>query len=203
MSSFIGHSLAAWTIHKSIGFSPHKTPTKLDRLLWLGWLILVAVAPDLDAFIPALHSSAHEGLRITHSLLSCQILPILTTLFLWIWGLRKRDLLIAGLQVSSIGFSQIILDLLVGVTPLPLLWPLSSQIFKLSFGVLPSAGKLHLSNYYLYYNLLIELGVLAPLSYCTCRLSVAKQLTWGDRLTILFLILISARFMYFAYGLSR
>ena len=210
MSSFVGHSLAAWTIHKSSGFFLNKAPTRLNRLLWLGWLIVVAVAPDLDHFIPALHSSVHEGLRITHSLLICQILPVLTTLFLWIWGqkafgslLPARALLIAGVKVSLVGFSQIILDLLVGVTPLPLLWPFSSQMFKLPFGVLPSAGKLQLSNYDLYYNLFIELGVLAPLSYCTCRLSVAKPLTWRARVIILFLMLVSARFMYLACRLSR
>ncbi|NEO86663.1 MAG: hypothetical protein F6J87_20755 [Spirulina sp. SIO3F2] len=80
MSSFLGHSLTAWTI------AP--LPNSRSRWLWLGWLTVVALAPDCDYVIPWFHPSANEGLRITHALLSCQILPVLTILWLWWRGVR-------------------------------------------------------------------------------------------------------------------
>ena len=59
--------------------------------------------------------------------------------------------------------SHPLLDLLVGAHGLPLLWPFTDRQVALPFGLLPSAGRLALDNYYLWRNLLIELGVLVPL----------------------------------------
>jgi hypothetical protein len=67
-------------------------------------------------------------------------------------------------QAMLAGLSHLLLDLLVGVTPLPVWWPFSFQRVQLPFGILPSAGGLSLSNPYLYRNTLIELGILIPLS---------------------------------------
>lgn len=92
--------------------------------------------------------------------------------------------------------------ILVGVTALPLLWPITSNVFKLPFGLLPSAGKPSLSNYYFYCNLGIEMGALVPLS-CGLLISQYKRLSvwrWG---IISLLLSVSAYFMYWAYGLSR
>ncbi len=66
-------------------------------------------------------------------------------------------------QVILAALSHLVLDLLVGVTPLPLLFPLSKIPFKLPWGILPSAGKIALNNYYFYRNLLLEMGVLLPI----------------------------------------
>ncbi len=55
------------------------------------------------------------------------------------------------------------MDLLVGVHPMPLFWPLNSNLIVLPFGVLPSAGKLNIFNHYFWRNLVIESGVLLPI----------------------------------------
>jgi inner membrane protein len=59
--------------------------------------------------------------------------------------------------------SHLLLDFSVGVHALPLLWPLLPGEFVAPIGILPSAGRLALGNFYLWRNLLIELGVLLPL----------------------------------------
>ena len=202
MSSFIGHSLVAWTIGSTASRTEISTRRHND-FLWLGWLIVVALAPDLDYILPILHPSAHAGLRITHSLLACQLLPILTLIYLRFKEESKPVFWASARQLILAGFSHIGLDLLVGVTALPLMSPLSDQVFKLPFGVLPSAGKLSLFNYYLYYNLAIELGVLVPLSFCWYYLRASKKLTWRGWLIVGFLLLLSGRCMYWSYRLSR
>jgi len=65
MSSFIGHSLAA-----IITYYVEKQPTSRNTRYWLGWLIIVASAPDVDHIIPALHLlPSHQ--KITYSPLPC------------------------------------------------------------------------------------------------------------------------------------
>ena len=172
------------------------------RVLWGGWLIIVAVIPDLDYVVPWLHPSAHDGLRITHSLLFAALLPALTLLGLKFAGVGRETLKHSGLLLVLAGFSHIGMDLLVGVTALPLLWPVSDRLFRLPFGLLPSAGKLSWVNFYFYYNLSIELGVLLPLIACIFirKSSIAAQARW---VLIVSLLLVSAGFMHWAYGLSR
>jgi hypothetical protein len=83
MSSLVGHSLVACTVY---GVVDCPWSQERDRRLWLIWLIWVAIAPDLDYVIPRLSPYTHQGLRITHSLVSCQILPFLTLLGLRLAG---------------------------------------------------------------------------------------------------------------------
>ncbi len=65
MSSFIGHSLAAISM-----YSVEKQPPSPNKIYWLGWLIIIASAPDIDHIIRALHlRSQHQDIRITHSIL--------------------------------------------------------------------------------------------------------------------------------------
>lgn len=51
---------------------------------------------------------------------------------------------------------------MVGAHPLPLLWPFAEYQVSTPIGVLPSAGRIDPLNYFLWRNLLIELGVLLP-----------------------------------------
>src|SRR5215470_12571581 len=75
MSSFLGHSLAAYSVASAIRKS---LASPSGRLSWALWLIALASAPDMDYLIPALNSSAHQGLRITHSIAFSLILPLCT-----------------------------------------------------------------------------------------------------------------------------
>jgi inner membrane protein len=164
MSSFIGHSLPALSLHFSRQ-QQHQSSiySSKYRNLWLIWLILVAWLPDIDHFVPALHASAHQGLRITHSIFVSLILPCCTVLILRLLKFKGRELGILSSQLILAALSHLVFDLLTGAMALPLLYPLSLQTYKLPFGLLPSAGRISLFNYYLYQNLFIEMGVLLPL----------------------------------------
>ncbi|HEY9609217.1 metal-dependent hydrolase [Allocoleopsis sp.] len=199
MSSFIGHSLAAFST-----YSLEKQPASSNRKSWLGWLIIIASAPDIDHIIPALHLTyQYQDVRISHSILLSLVLPFCTILLLTLLGSKGRSLIIRSQQVILAGLSHLVLDLLTGVNRLPLLWPLSNEIFKLPFGILPSAGGVNLFNYFLYRNLLIEIGVLAPLVYIAFLINHDKSNTRQQRFRIGGLLLISICFMIWSFSLRR
>ena len=156
----------------------------------------------MDYVIPFLNPQSHEGLRITHSILFSSLLPCLTILFLLRYRRGPKIIFISGVELFLASLSHIFLDLLVGVTPLPLLWPMSIYEFKLPFGVLPSAGKISLTNDYFYSNLDIEMGILLPCSILLylSNLRPKTLFSWG---LMTFLIVVAAYFIHIAYGLSR
>jgi membrane-bound metal-dependent hydrolase YbcI (DUF457 family) len=199
MSSFIGHSLAAYSLAAA---TQHRRGAAPLRLLWAGWLIVLASAPDADYLIPALNSRAHHGIRITHSVALSLVLPLCTIAVLGLAVRGGRELKSLAVCAALAGLSHLVLDFLVGVTPLPLLWPFSTATFTSPIGILPSAGGLRLSNYYLYRNLLIEIGILAPLLY------VARGVYCGTigarhRARIILLLVIAGCFIAWSLGLSR
>jgi membrane-bound metal-dependent hydrolase YbcI (DUF457 family) len=171
--------------------------------MWLGWLLVLACAPDMDYVVPALGSPAHQGRRVTHSVAFSLVLPLLTVGALYfVKGLQSRRRRLLSVCAVLAGLSHLVLDFLVGVTPLPLLWPLGSTAFSSPVGILPSAGRIRLSNYYFYRNLFIELGVLAPSLY------VARGLYLGgggdrDRVRTLILLLVAGCFAAWSVSLSR
>ena len=200
MSSVFGHSFIGWAIFNK---SHHNQGKYLDRICWLCWYILIAIAPDFDYLIPFLHPSANEGLRITHSLAFSLILPLLTLVYLFTNDRYKPEIKKYILPLIFAGLSNLIMDLLVGVTALPLLYPFSDRTLKLPFGILPSAGKISFSNYYFYRNLIIELGVLIPLNYCFLLITNKQKITTKKLTYILISGVISIYFMWVSYNLSR
>ena len=160
MSSFLGHALAGWAAFALT--EPRPGRGRFPR--WPLWLVFVALFPDLDYGVAGLQSRYHGGLRITHSLAFALLVPLLTTVVLALCGARGTELRLKSLQVVLAGLSHLLLDLLVGVTPAPLLWPLTGTLFRLPFGVLPSAGHPRPSNPLFYRNLLIEMGALLPVA---------------------------------------
>ena len=178
MSSFVGHSLAAVTVYVATEFVilPDCRPKRFwlgkSQLIWLGWLIIIASIPDLDYVVKSWNSYQNQGLRISHSIAFSLIAPCLTTLAFLL--LKSRQVWRRSFQVILAGLSHLALDLLVGVTPLPLLFPLVKVPFKLPFGILPSAGRIDPDNYYFYRNLCLEMGVLLPLLIIVCLLSINR-----------------------------
>jgi inner membrane protein len=160
MSSFAGHALAAATTY-ALGPRPGGTR---GRTLWLAWLVVLAWAPDVDYLVRSLDRGPDHRLRITHSLAFGLLLPALTAGTLRAAGVRSGLLVRLVVQAVGASLSHVVLDLLVGVTALPLFWPVSSARVRLPFGLLPSAGRLDLANPLLYRNMLIELGALLPLA---------------------------------------
>ncbi|HVG19475.1 MAG TPA: metal-dependent hydrolase [Blastocatellia bacterium] len=199
MSSFVGHSLAAYSLFSLDRQMPLSTPW---RAVWLGWLVVLASAPDIDYLVPALASPAHQGRRVTHSIALSMALPLFSVGVLYfVKRLKSRRRLLSVCALLA-GLSHLTLDFLVGVTPLPLLWPLDSAAFSSTVGVLPSAGRIQLSNYYFYRNLLIEVGALAPIFY------VARGLYLGEvnnrnRARTLILLLVAGCFVAWSVSLSR
>ena len=164
----------------------------------------IASIPDIDYLIPIFKVQyLDQSLRITHSFVGVLLVPAMTMLMMWLSGNRGEDFKIKSYQLIIVGLSHLFLDTLTGVYPKPWLYPFSLETFKLPFGILPSAGRIDLNNYLLYRNLIIELGVLVPLSI-SLILSVSdadkrskhKSIMWGG-------LLISSYFMFRAFSLAR
>lgn len=165
---------------------------------------MVASIPDIDYLIPGLRvQQANQTLRITHSLVGVLLVPGFTMLGIWLLGKRGKSYRLQSLQVVLVGLSHLLLDLLTGVFPLPLFYPFSTQTFRLPFGLLPSAGRIQLTNYFLYRNLLIELGVLVPFSM-SLLLSVRGSARSGKGLLVIAAgLVVSVCFMIWAFTLGR
>jgi inner membrane protein len=206
MSSLIGHSLAGLTA-AAVGQKLQQNSPAYgcwqDRL-WTIVLIAIASVPDIDYLIPALRlQQSDRTLRITHSVIGVLLLPTGITLLLWLCGSRGRSFKLKSIQLILTGLSHLLFDLLTGVFPEPLLYPFSTHTFRLPFGLLPSAGKIQLTNYLFYRNLSIELGVLLPL-LISLYLSIGNPVkSYRRRLTIAICLLVSGYFMLWAASLSR
>ncbi|HEX8698198.1 MAG TPA: metal-dependent hydrolase [Myxococcaceae bacterium] len=197
MSSFIGHGLAALMLS---ALGPSTGPRRWG---WMAWLVVLALAPDIDYVAAPLRLSGTPVIRVTHSLVGCLTLPLATIALLYVRGERGAEWRWHGLQAAGAGLSHVLLDLLVGVTPAALLWPLSRETFRLPFGVLPSAGWPKLTNPLFYRNLLIELGVLVPL-FAGLLLVRARGFRSGRSVLLLSgLALVCAGFMAWAMSLPR
>jgi inner membrane protein len=181
MSSVIGHALTGAVVFFQANHRPKA------ELLWLAWLLVVASFPDIEYGLLWLFGK-NLPLRITHSMVFCTLLPMLT-LIAARWLVPNPQWKSLTLQTCLAGYSHLVLDILVGVSPLPLLWPFSTYLFKLPFGILPSAGRPALKNVYLYLNLLIELGILLPLYVMLLwkpSLKDRKQRWWVIGLGVIF-----------------
>jgi inner membrane protein len=221
MSSFIGNTIAALTVYNL------REPIlqRKAQIWWIVVLVFCALAPDIDYLIPALdplvtvatdpRSQAICGwlgitclagtlkIRLTHSLLGSLFFPGVAILMLRL--LSRENQRLAALSIQAVGavWSHLLLDMLVGVTAIPLLWPFSNIPMRLPFGILPSAGRISLSNFYFYYNLLIEIGVLAPICIGIYWLRHRYQPTLGHTVFLGGLTLTSITFMTWAYSLQR
>ena len=111
MSSFVGHSLAAATVYVGSEFlfsSSAKPRAKLNKIIWLAWLIVVASIPDLDYIVRAWNSINNNGLRITHSILFSLIVPCVTIAVLL--ALKQTNIWRRALEVVSASLSHLWLD---------------------------------------------------------------------------------------------
>ncbi|WNH53636.1 metal-dependent hydrolase [Stenotrophomonas oahuensis] len=151
MSSIVGHTATGITAF--LACSPRHQP--LPRWSVLPFVVL-AVCPDVDYFAVWLFGYAANP-RITHSLLFSMV----ATLLVWRALKRTTPLRFPLPALLAASVSHPVLDLLVGAHPVPLLWPFCMTV-SAPIGLLPSAGALSPGNYYLWRNLIIELGVLVP-----------------------------------------
>ncbi len=118
--------------------------------------VALAVGPDLDYFAVWFFDYAADP-RFSHSLLLAAGAALLVKLTLSRFEATKLKLS----WLLAAGMSHALLDFLVGAHPVPLFWPFYGGVSN-PIGVLPSAGSLAFGNFYLWRNLLIEMGVLGP-----------------------------------------
>jgi inner membrane protein len=191
MSSFIGHSLAGLTVYLTtteLQINRQVRASSKDNLPWLMWLVAIALMPDIDYLIPSLILQYNDRrVRTTHSCLGALIVPVFTILILYLLGKRGKTLKLMSWQAVLAGLSYLLLDLLTGVLPLPLLYP-SLEVFRLPFGLLPSAGKIQLTNYLFYRNLSIELGVIVPLAISSLLIIYDRKIAAGIAISASFKI---------------
>ena len=136
------------------------------------------------------------------------LLPGVTLLVLRVWlkssgGSVLGSFKMMRIQLVLAGLSHLGLDLATGVAALPLLFPWHNRLFKLPFGVLPSAGRIQLDNYFLYRNLLIELGVLIPIAVSLLVLVRTCRSKWATLAAATASLCVSGCFMVWAFTLSR
>jgi len=149
MSSFIGHLGAGVAVY----LSHSRWRNRQERRL-LPLFALLAVIPDVDYFGWWLFKVSQEP-RFTHSLVFCLAASALP------WSVLRGGAR-TFLALCLAACSHPLLDLLVGVHPVPVFWPFPLPEIQSPVGLLPSAGHLDPANYYLWRNLLIECGVLMP-----------------------------------------
>lgn len=156
MSTLVGHTL--------IGAAAYARGHNVDSsrsLLFCFIAAGLAITPDVDYIVLWLSGYDIEP-RYTHSIAYCLGIGLVA----WSSKATVFRKLTDGLSISvvfSAPLSHLALDLLVGVHPIPLFWPLREELVVLPFGVLPSAGRLQLTNFYLWRNLVIEMGILVPI----------------------------------------
>lgn len=124
-------------------------------------LVFVAVVPDFDYFALWLFN-INPSPRVTHSLAFCLVVSALA----WGIAMKLRTSAQPGITFLALALassSHLLLDLLVGVHSLPVFWPFTVGEVSSPVGILPSAGRLSVTNYYLWRNLFIECGVLLPI----------------------------------------
>lgn len=198
MSSWIGHGIAAVTVY----VSDKGAKRNLSDLRWALWLVVVAIATDID-YLLAFLRIGQDPARLTHSILVASLLPFLTILVGIRIGWRGKLLFTRALQILAAGLSHLVLDLLVGVYPMPLFFPLTLTRYKLPFGILPSAPLARLDNPLLYRNLFIEFGALAPLPILVYLWQCPARFPSFRRIAIPLLILCALFFIAWAFTLSR
>lgn len=164
MSSIVGHAL----ISSAIFARKHKIDSGNAVFVCL-FFIGLGISPDVDYLVYWLFGYEIEP-RITHSILFCFIIGLIASCIKH-FVLKNAFISVNHELFYLASFSHLVLDLLVGVHPMPLFWPIDSHSIKLPFGVMPSAGYIDIKNVYLWRNIIIELAILIPVSMLiSCRL---------------------------------
>lgn len=157
MSSIIAHSL----IGAAIGDNAKAAKTSDKAFLYL-FFVALSISPDLD-YLAIWLLDVHVDPRYSHSIAGCLLISLV--------GLFSKRYLFSNKLANAHSaliiitpMSHLVLDYFVGVHKNPLFWPISSELYTFSYGILPSAGRLDITNFYFWRNLAIELGVLVPVA---------------------------------------
>lgn len=184
MSSFFAHGLVG------VGLGA--------RMSWLWRLAIVffACLPDIE-YLPYWFFGIELQPRWTHSTGFVVAVWMLTIAALRACRITTPKRLEALLLLAS--FSHLLMDYAVGVHPNPIFAPFSTEVFSSPVGILPSAGALDPTNYYLWRNLIIEAGILGPLLW----LGYNGLRGQGGPLRIVIALAVALPFLIWSLSLGR
>lgn len=189
-------------VHSTIGIFCYIAGKKQDDSFSIPTCLLttvVAILPDFDYILHWLFDITVEP-RISHSLGFSTGVFIVALLISRLTPRYFQRISFVALFCAS--FSHIVLDFLVGVHHNPLLWPLTDAGITSPVGILPSAGSLSFTNYYMWRNFLIEGALILPsfiIVYKTLKSHRKKlDIIWY---ILSFIIMIGA--LYYSITLTR
>lgn len=194
MSSILGHILVGAAIGDNAGAN-----LKKQKVILCLFYVALSIAPDLD-YLPNWLFGLNMEPRYSHSVGGCffiSIMGLVPIIYYFGQTLTKASIVL----VFASPLSHILLDFMVGVHKNPIFWPFISNTYASNFGVLPSAGRLSITNLYLWRNLVIELGILAPLTLILS--ATGRHIARNNKLLSATAILSFLFFGYVSHGLHR
>ncbi len=166
MSSWVGHTLGAWSFTALLSQAPlHRARVVV--------LLGLSISPDIVD-----HTVNNTALRWSHTPAAVLVMAIIG--FAGLAAIEKRvDIKSFGLCLVA-AFSHLFFDFWGGANSYAILWPLSEQRFGAPWGLLPSSPGLSLKNRFLYRNLSLELMIFGPMLYfCLGRGVRGSPLSWA------------------------
>jgi len=194
MSSFVAHSLVGFALGKQ-----RDTKTLKESIFVSLFFIALACSPDIDYLIVYLQGKGMP-IRYTHSLgyvFSIFIFSLLFRNYLFKKSLYHIPIILFFLAPAS----HLLLDFLVGVYANPYFYPFDSRVITAPFGILPSAGRINIYNYYFWRNIFIELAIFIPL--VAFLVPKFRRYILSRRAIVLTLILIFLVGVMIGFGLDR
>ncbi|OZG72992.1 hypothetical protein BTA51_13640 [Hahella sp. CCB-MM4] len=192
MSSILGHSLIGAAIASRVDADGRQ------KLALMAYFAVLSLSPDVDYLVYWIFDYEIEP-RYTHSIGFCLFISMIALAFNRLTGLYfLRNIQFVYLVMSPI--SHLILDFMVGVHKSPFLWPVFNEAFTSEIGVLPSAGRLDIQNYYFWRNLLIEMGILLPICFWFSAAKVSRRWSIATAIALLAVMSVSG---YVGFHLQR
>jgi inner membrane protein len=195
MSSFVGHALIGVSI---LSNSRYTTISRMVVYSIIGGIL--ATVPDFDYLIYWL-SGYRSDIRYTHTLFYCLCVSGFTYMLI-VYSTKSMVKDIHPLLFIVTPISHLVLDLFVSVHSLWLFWPFSNYPVEIPFGFMPSAGYLSITNYYLWRNLFIEMGILFPIALLVIPVS-RKTIKNGGIGIKLGMAMVFIIFLIWGLGLQR
>jgi len=194
MSSIFGHALIGAALGDNV-----KAKSKAEKIFICLFFVVLSICPDLD-YLPTWFLGLEMEPRYSHSiagLIAIGIIGLAFKKYIFSNQLRNASLVL----IFAAPASHVMMDFFVGVHRNPVLWPINSGLYAFEHGILPSAGKLDIGNYYFWRNLAIEFGILIPVAIFVS--ATGRRLTRHRKLIAFIAIALFLFFGYVGFGLQR
>ena len=194
MSSFLAHSMMG------VALANKKEKASIKEIMLVSlFFVSLASSPDMDYLIRYLYGISFP-IRYTHSIAYVFLVGLIALVFrnfLFKEYLKHIPIWIFFL----VPLSHLLLDFLVGVHANPYFYPFSEEELTSPIGILPSAGRINLYNFYFWRNIGIELAIFIPLVFV-----IQKQLRaylLGKKILMIGLLILFVVGVVIGIGLDR